>query len=755
MGIINKRIEKIRIYFITHKKELFNVLVLFLLFLCSTMIRFWLANFDKALHIYGDEIRYYDIARSLAYDGGMSVRGAELEYQKIGYSLLILPAFIIQNGINRQVLISIINCVVMSLSIFPAWFIGKEVGLPEKYRYLTVMFVLVCPDMLFTLTYMSEVLYWPLSLFLVYFWIKARTNYKWQYSIAFGAACYFVYLCKEIALAFLVADFGFLIIFPLMEYWFYGEKIHYEKKAILNFLISTFTFFVFYIMIKFLLFLEYGNSYNQTAIDAIASFNNFIYMLYGYVYTLLCAVLSFGVLPFILPFIIYKKLNDKLRRTYFLFLLTVLSIVATIAYTITVREDLGRVVPRVHMRYLGPFFVMAIITLWGACEVAEKKELFHTQNLLKTLLGIGMFGILLVAFVKGIYPGAAVDQFFLLYYQQIQKFLEAHIGVIAFWGSFGSSTVLNVFIIFFFILVTILLFKSRKKSKIGIFVISLFVLSCFNSFLGYKQLRNFYICDSNSIKDAINLNQWFSNLGSPYSVVFVAQDDIGKESYRAFDTYFDGRQAYVVAIDDLLYNDGQVIDLRQDQVKESLFKVPLNIRQLDYIITDNATSQYIDTIYAKKIEEASNASYSVYRNIIPNEIHLKKNFTVYFYGEKYNARDFEIKGISGNEEGFSWTDGDNFSIYFPKVTKESNIHVDIDIIGTNGNQRYGIIYDGEYIKEGAVNGESKISFDIMAKDSEFSIEIDLPDAVSPSSQGISGDTRELALQLQKIDIIVE
>lgn len=63
------------------------------LFVGSVMLRSVLGDYPKALRIYPDELRYVSIARSLLQGQGLQIHHLDTDFQKILYSICIMPAF--------------------------------------------------------------------------------------------------------------------------------------------------------------------------------------------------------------------------------------------------------------------------------------------------------------------------------------------------------------------------------------------------------------------------------------------------------------------------------------------------------------------------------------------------------------------------------------------------------------------------------------------------------------------------------------
>lgn len=90
----NKRLRKI-----LSDNKLFLTVVL--LFICSTILRGILSDFPKALRIYPDELRYVGTANSLFKGQGLRIHNMDSDFQKILYSICILPAFLAKSSVMQ------------------------------------------------------------------------------------------------------------------------------------------------------------------------------------------------------------------------------------------------------------------------------------------------------------------------------------------------------------------------------------------------------------------------------------------------------------------------------------------------------------------------------------------------------------------------------------------------------------------------------------------------------------------------------
>ncbi len=126
--------------------------------------------------------------------------------------------------------------------------------------------------------------------------------------------------------------------------------------------------------------------------------------------------------------------------------------------------------------------------------------------------------------------------------------------------------------------------------------------------------------------------------------------------------------------------------------------------------------------------------------------------SINFSGANYNLNEYEHTGISYAEDGYSWTDGYNAKIVIPLVTTEKKLFVSIKLIHTYTDQPiYTLKCNGQIVLSGAADYYDYLEFEVQNKNDELILEIELPDAVSPSAYG-SSDERILSLALYDLKV---
>lgn len=177
------------------------------LFAASTVVRTMLADFPKAADVMPDEMRYMDLARSLLTDGTLTIRGVQTTFQKILYPIALMPAMLFHDPLTQVKVMGFLNALYASSALFPAYALARRIAPGFWPGVACLAIAALLPDLCYSMTFMSESLYLPLSLWLlVLLWDALEKPGRRGIVLAAtgGVLCYVAYLCKEVALAYVI-----------------------------------------------------------------------------------------------------------------------------------------------------------------------------------------------------------------------------------------------------------------------------------------------------------------------------------------------------------------------------------------------------------------------------------------------------------------------------------------------------------------------------------------------------------------------
>ena len=380
------------------RKKLSPLALVALLFFACTIVYGLLSSYPRQLAVYSDELRYLDVARSLLAGRGLRVRNMPSDYQKILYPLCILPALLLKSTTAQITAIGWLNAAYMASAVFPAYALAKTMRMNPHRTVFLVGVTAVLPTMSAASTFMSETVFLPLSLWQIYFMLRAmqaapKARVGW--CAAAGVWCYLLYLNKEVALYYLIA-------WVLVRAWaLWQARSTWRSELACN--VALFgSFAVCFVLAKLTLFRGLGNSYNQTSwLNA----EQWRFLPFALACDALFTVLAFWVFPVLLPICGLhrpRKGSDARRTQLPLFLLLSLAIgVAVIAWSITVREDLHSPSPRQHMRYLEPLFMPLLLVTLNTLDEQLSAARRRVLAALTAVWGVGF-----IAFCRAIGAGA-------------------------------------------------------------------------------------------------------------------------------------------------------------------------------------------------------------------------------------------------------------------------------------------------------------------------------------------------------------
>lgn len=183
------------------------LLLAIVLFAVSTVVRTMLADFPKAADVMPDEMRYMDLARSLLTDGTLTIRGVQTTFQKILYPIALMPAMLFHDPLTQVKAMGFLNALYASSALFPAYVLARRIAPGFWPGVACLAIAALLPDLCYSMTFMSESLYLPLSLWLlVLLWDALEKPGRRGIVLAAtgGVLCYVAYLCKEVALAYVI-----------------------------------------------------------------------------------------------------------------------------------------------------------------------------------------------------------------------------------------------------------------------------------------------------------------------------------------------------------------------------------------------------------------------------------------------------------------------------------------------------------------------------------------------------------------------
>ena len=578
------------------KKKINGWAAVALVFLVCAVVYGLLSSYPRELAVYSDELRYLDVARSLLQGRGLRVRNMPSDYQKILYPLCILPALLLRTTAAQITAIGWLNAVYMASAVFPAYALARAMRLNPRRTAFLVGVTAVLPTMSAAATFMSETVFLPLSLWQVYFFLRAmlaapRARVGW--CAAAGAFCYLLYLNKEVALYYLIA-------WVLVRGWvWWHDTAGWRAELACNAALLG-SFLACFVLAKVTLFRGLGNSYNQTG---WLTGEQWRFLPFALVCDALFTVLAFWVYPVLLPLcgLHRPRRGSDARRTQLpLFLLLCLGIgVAVIAWSITVREDLHDPSPRQHMRYLEPLLIPLLAVTMNTLDEALTPARKRLLAALTALWGIGF-----IVVCRAIGAGAG-DNTLLQWFDFVADRTDRLPG--------GSQplwlAVWRVCIVLGVAVLGAVLVRHRGRRVLAAAALVL----CAACYLGEWRINRWtYAIPAESAAGASALNESLAALDG--KVLFLPCGVRQRDS-QLIETYI-ARDVYIVEYETLLQSgalaDG-VLDLTAEAVgPEYPGRAYTDLDAADWVLAADGVP--VDTTTLEKADAVCPAGYVLYRN---------------------------------------------------------------------------------------------------------------------------------------------
>ena len=338
--------------------------ILLVVYFLFSAIRFILALATTVSpSIYPDESLYINLAKGIATQGQTLFNAQRINYIFLFYSILLAPLYLITDTVDVFRSIQALNSLLISLSVFPVFALGKLMTGNRTKAWAAAMFVLLLPDMALSRHILEENLALPAqftAFLLIYKCLKDEV--KAGTLIAAVVTCSLLPFIKPYLLAVGAAF--------CLAMWIKAITARVGKIFYRAFFCSSALAFLVFIIYKGLLLAFTKNTGGETIFYVsnigLPSFLQIINTLkasslYLYFFTAACCVL-----PVLVPTSHIAKLSHNNR--YFMFFILVAWLVTILgsSYTINLNEMKGNFLSgRVHLRYIDAYMLLFILVSLG------------------------------------------------------------------------------------------------------------------------------------------------------------------------------------------------------------------------------------------------------------------------------------------------------------------------------------------------------------------------------------------------------
>jgi len=562
-----------------------------ILFLVGSIVHILLGDYPKGIDVLPDERRYIEIARSLFAGGDLIMRGAASDFQKILYPLSLFPALLLPDSADQIRLVGILNSFYACSTVFPALAIARRMFRKPYVIIGCMVLALISPDLMYSMTFMSESVYLPLTLWLVYLcWRCFQAQGKRQAIMAAGAGvlCYANYLCKEVAWMFLIAFAVFFIAAAV-------RKRVTKKQALLCMGAFAAGFLVPFALMKLTLFSGLLNSYSQFSFDILLAPYTVLFALYSIAVDSSYFIVGFGVFPVLFVACTYGEFTREERDLALFCLVSLLAGFACVVFTISMREDVGHVALRQHLRYVAPLIIpLLYLFMKQGMRLKPARIVRNPRRLALMASCVGAFCLLVAGFfgTANLSQGFDNSQFhFMRWFLKLGEELpqdyfnswaQTMSGISPDDGDLLVIAPLNwlcrAAVIAFTIAGTLLLLSRKRKTRriatVGITaVMAAFMVA--NSACAYDYNKNAYEVDQAKVDEICAISDQLAARSGTGRVIVVL-DDANTGPNNLIDTYMqDGTGAYEYVVIDSL-----------DDYLNPLGKTVNPLNAVDYILAN-------------------------------------------------------------------------------------------------------------------------------------------------------------------------
>ena len=159
-----------------------------LVFVAATTYHVLQSRGHATATVFNDELLYAKLSQSIAAGHGLSIRGEHIFFPAPLSSLVQAPAWLLGSMPNAYAAAKILNAVVMSAAVFPAYWLARQLVRPW-FAILTAIAAVTTPALVYHAYLMSEALAYPVFLVTVAVLLRAVTKPSRAMAIAVPLVC--------------------------------------------------------------------------------------------------------------------------------------------------------------------------------------------------------------------------------------------------------------------------------------------------------------------------------------------------------------------------------------------------------------------------------------------------------------------------------------------------------------------------------------------------------------------------------------
>ena len=342
----------------------------------------------------------------------------------------------------------------------------------------------------------------------------------------------------------------------------FDQGIKKNINEIKGLLIVGIIFLGIYIFFKMIIFRGLKYSYSNKVIDIFNIKFGLEYMIYSIIIYISSLLVSLFFVPVLAPLLNYSKLNKKQKSLFFILSsLTTLSIII-VSYTISITENFGNEIPRIHFRYFTYVYIPFIILFYSIIENNCEK----IKNYKKSLLWVIIFFTIILFFFKIPYDGSSVD------YTVLNFVIDKKITLIKI---LSFLLIISFTYLFYF-------------GKIKLFKILFFIIILFSEIKNIKIQIEKFNDRITTKKNVLNISEINNYVKKQKNKNFLIVNRGNDRNQKLLDTYLFSKNIYYITEDEYLSVQKNFIGI--DLSKKKLKTYP-NLNKVNYLIFANKTGK--------------------------------------------------------------------------------------------------------------------------------------------------------------------
>lgn len=486
------------------------IVSLVLFYLLIIIIKVILAYLVRSPIEFADGYVYAKMAREIFNSNFINVF-SQTGYPPL-YSLILTPAYAFSSMQTIYFVMKIINAIISSMVIFPAYLLAREFLNKKKSFFITALVALLASNFNISNYIMAENLFYPLFLFSVYFLYKNLFKEGYFYPILSGILIGLTVITKMLGIV--------LIPLSIILYLIYRKKLYLRFNSQVAHYFSITLILMPYFLNVALRSSSNSASSNSSSIYSII-FNGITggtplylkvlgylnwYVLY-FAYLILASGILFSLFFFIGKYLKEEKFRILYLVSWILILFTIFGIVSAFSGFVAGIFD-SRIIGRYVSNLLPLILVLGYVSFNQIKPetIAEKKDTAHW---------IFSFILTLSLFTLPVFTLLPMNNQDVAYFGVIKYVLETFLKLGSFYIFIAYAVVFSVLMSFYY-------FTAKKERLIQIASLILIL----NTILAASM--TIYNANQWSKSEQYEVGIWLDNHDSGISKVLINEQEPGK-----------------------------------------------------------------------------------------------------------------------------------------------------------------------------------------------------------------------------------